>query len=234
MRSARPASGFTLLELLVVIGIIGAAAFFVFSGLAGGGKTGALRTGQSLVANLVTAARAKAPATGRKVRLLVNRDPADPERYLRTILLQVGRQPGANPAEWDTFQAVSLPPGVFVVPGSLDGLVADATPWRRVSDPGEELSSDLFANQNLLYALDGESGAETWTGVAFTSYGTLAALGGGPPPKGSIVLALGQLRAPGTYPAGRPPVLLSDPASVRGLVLSAYGVPAWLNDRSAF
>lgn len=225
---------FTLLELLVVIGIIAATAFFLFRGLVGGGKSAALQSSQATLANLVTSARTKAAATGHKTRLLVSNDPGEPERYLRFVVLQVGRQTGANPAEWETVQSVFLPPGVYVVPGSLTGLVTDAAQWKRVSDATDDLDSDLFANQSLAYVFEGDANAQIWTGVAFTPNGTLAALGGGPQPKGSIVIALGQLRPPGSYAPGQPAVQLADPAGVRGLLLSAYGVPALLNDRNAF
>lgn len=231
----RPLSpGFTLLELLVVIGVIAAVAVLLFSGLLGSGRAASLQSSQAMLVNLVTAARTKAAATGHKTRLLVHVDPAVPDRYLRLVLLQVGRTTGASPAEWDTVQAVALPPGVFVVPASLTGLVTDPAKWKRVSDASADLDSDLFTNQNLTYTLDGDPFAQTWTGVAFTPNGTLAALAGGPPPKGFVVLALGQLRTPGTYGAGQPPVQLSETPAVRGLVLSAYGVPALLNDRNAF
>jgi len=228
------AGAFTLLELLVVIGVIAAVAVFLFSGLLGSGKAASLQSSQAMLANLVTAGRTKAAATGHKTRLLVHADPSVPDRYLRVVVLQVGRGPGASPGDWDTVQAVALPPGVFVVPASLAGLVPDPAKWKRVSDASADLNSDLFTNQSLAYALDGDATAQTWTGVAFTPNGTLAALAGGPPPKGALVLALGQLRAPGSYGDGQPPVQLGETPAVRGLVLSAYGVPAMLNDRSAF
>ena len=227
-------SGFTLLELLVVIGLIAAMSFFLVSGLAGGGKSVALQSAQATVSNLVTAARTKAPATNRKTRLLVSVDTDSPERYLRFVVLQLARQPGSSPADWDTIQSVTLPAGAYVVPGSLAGLVADASLWKRVSDPAEDLASDLFKNQSLTHAIEGDTTARLWTGVAFTPNGTLAALVGGPPPKGSVVISLGQARPPGTYQAGDPPIQLVGAQMVRGLVLSAYGVPALLNERSAF
>lgn len=231
----RPASsGFTLLELLVVIGLVATMSVLLVSGLTGTGKSASLQSAQATISNLITAARTKAPATNRKARLLVNADPGAPDRYLRFIVLQVARQPGTNPAEWDTIQSISLPAGAYIVPGSLTGLVTDATQWKRVSDPADDLASDLFKNQSLTYLIEGDTTAQLWTGVAFTPNGTLAALAGGPPPKGSIVIALGQTRAPGTYQAGLPPVQLASAQTVRGLVLSAYGVPALLNDRSAF
>lgn len=228
------AKAFTLLELLVVIGLIAAMSFVLFSGLAGGGKSATLQTAQATVSSLVTAARTKAPATNRKVRLLVNIDAGSPERYLRFVVLQLARQPGASPSDWDTVQSLALPAGAYVMPGSLTGIVLEATQWKCVSDPTEDLVSELFKNQTLTYAIEGDTTAQLWTGVAFTPNGTLAALVGGPPPKGSIVLALGQPRAPGSYSAGDSPVILVNPESVRGLMLSAYGVPALLNERNAF
>ena len=230
----RPSSGFTLLELLVVMGLIAVTSFLLVGGLAGGGKVAVLRSSQATVANLVTAARTKAAVTGRKTRLLVNTDPGAPERYLRFVVLQLAQQPGSSPADWTTVQSVSLSTGTYVAPGSLAGLVTDAAQWKRVSDASDDLASDLFANQNLAYVLEGDTTAQLWTGVAFTPNGTLAALAGGPPPKGSIVIALGEIRAPGTYATGQPGVQLIDPAHVCGLLLSAYGVPALLGDRNAF
>lgn len=226
--------GFTLLELLVVIALIGALSFLLIGGLAGGGRTTALHSAQTTLANLVTAARTKAAATNRKTRLLVSNDPAQADRYLRFIVLQVGRQPGASPLDWDSVQTVSLPPETGVVPALLTGLVTEAGEWKRVSDPTSDLVSDLFANQTISNQLEGDAGAQLWMGVAFTPNGTLAALGAGPPPKGSIVIARTQVRAPGTYAAGEPSLLLINPESVRGLILSAYGVPALLNERTAF
>jgi hypothetical protein len=194
----------------------------------------ALQSAQAMVANLITAARTKAPAINRKCRLLLNADPGQPARYLRCLVLQVARQPGSNPTDWDTVQVATLPPETFVVPSALDGLVANAAEWKRVSNPGEDLASDLFTNQTLNYALEGEVDLQRWTGLMFTPNYTLAALSSGPPPKGSIVIALGRVRTPGRFTEGQAPIELVNPRGVRGLLLSAYGVPALLNDRTAF
>jgi len=226
-------TAFTLLEVLVVIGLIAGLSFLLLRAL-GGGKTMTLPTGQTMLANLITAARTKAPATAHKTRLLINADPLQADRYLRFLVLQVGRQPGASPADWDTSLVVRLPDGIYVVPPGLTGLVANPAEWKRVSDPGADLVSDLFENQSLVYQLDGDAAQQRWLGVAFTSNSTLAALVSGPPPKGTIVLAQGRVRAPGSFAEGQPPVELLNPHNVRGLILSAYGVPALLPDRSAF
>lgn len=230
----RRSAGFSLLELLVVIGLLATLSAVAFHGLAGGGREAAIRSSQALLANLVIAARTKAIATGCKTRLLVNTDPAVPDRYLRLVVLQVGRDASASPTNWDTFQRLSLPSGVFVVPSSLAGLVMAPADWKRVSDPAADLVSDLFTAQALSGAFEGEAAPQWWTGVAFTPVGTLATLVSGPPPKGSVVLAMGHRRTSGTYGAGDPPVELEKPSTVRGLLLSAYGVPTLLRDRSAF
>jgi len=226
-----------LLELLVVIGLIAAMSVFFVNGLTGGGATAALQSGQAMIANLITTARTKAPATGHKTRLLVNTDTGAPERYLRHLVLQLARQTGSSPADWETLAAVTLPEGVYVMPASLtqsNGLVANPSDWKRVTDPAVDLVSDLFTNQSLSVRLEGDASAQAWTGVGFTPNGTLAPLGGGQPPKGALVIALGIRRPPGTYQSGESPVRLDNPQAVRGLILSAYGVPALLSERSSF
>lgn len=228
-----PLHAFSLLEILLVIGLIAGLALILTGGLMDAGKSTRLKTAQATLANLVTAARTKAPATSRKTRLLIHADAASPERYLRYLVLQLAREPGSNPANWDTLTTVTLPPGVYVVPASLTGLVADLTQWMRLSDPTEELASDMFRNQNLTYASEGDSGAQLWTGLAFTPNGTVAALVSGPPRTGAIIVADGQTRVPGTYGYAEPPIRLSNPQAVRGLMLSFSGVPALINDRSS-
>lgn len=226
-------NAFTLLEILVVIGLIAGLSFWLI-GVLGGGRAMSLSTGQTLLANLITAARTKAPATSHKTRLLINADPSQPDRYLRLLVLQVARQPGASPTDWDTSLSAQLPEGVYVVPPSLAGIVANPADWKRVSDPSADLASDVFENQALIYQMNGDPSEQPWFGVAFTPNSTLSALLSGPPPKGTVVLAQGRIRTPGSYGEGQPPVELFNPQNVRGIMLSAYGIPALLPDRSAF
>lgn len=236
MKSAH-SQGFTLLELLVVIGLIAALSAVLVRGLGGGGQAAAVQSAQATLAGLITTARAKAPATGRKARLLVHIDPAIPERYLRHVVFQLARQAGASPADWDTVVAVDLPDGVYIAPASLAsaaGLIITPSEWKRFSDPRADLTSDLFQGQTVSVLMPGDVDEQLWTGIAFTPNGTLAGIGTGLPPKGYLVVVPGMKRPRGSYPAGESPVQLIKPQAVRGLVLSAYGVPALLNDRTAF
>lgn len=231
MRTHDRTTGFTLLEVLVVVGLI-ASLLGWFAVLApGSNPTAGLRSGQTLVANLVVAARARAIASGRKTRVLVHQDPLAPGRYLRFLVLQQARQPGSHPVDWGTIQTFELPVGVFVVPAELTGLVATPADWKRPSNPGENLASDLFAGQALSWALEGETEMR-WTGVAFTANGTLSALEGGPPPKGTWLIARGLARM-GAPIDGQAPVELVDASLVRGVLLSAYGIPALVDSRAA-
>jgi type II secretory pathway pseudopilin PulG len=219
---------FTLLELLVVVGLIAALSFFLIGGLRSG-NTAALQSAQALLANLASAARAKAMATGQSSRILVQID-ADggtlPPRFLRYVALQTRAASG-----WETIAGAYLPDGVYVVPGNFSvnpaGLFAadTAVPWER-ADGSALRSTALRSNQITNESING-AGAEQW--VSFT-----ISANAGTAQSGDIVLAIGRPRSPGSFAAGESPVELINPETVRGLTLSSYGVPALINARTSF
>jgi prepilin-type N-terminal cleavage/methylation domain-containing protein len=223
--------GFTLLELLVVVGLIAALSFFLLSSLSGGGQSAALQTAQATLANLVSAARVKAFAGGGGARLLVNVDPAsaaDPARFLRYAAIQVQVAGVWQPAP---VVDVYLPEGLYVVPGNFTSIPAGlfsagtATPWTK-SDGSALRSTALRANQ-VISATINSLVAEQWVCVSFASAGTTAQ-------SGDIILASGRRRQPGSFAEGESPVELENPETVRGLTLSTYGLPALINDRASF
>lgn len=228
---------FTLMELLIVIGLIAGMTYLLARSI-GGGSANALQSGQAQIANLVTAARMKSAATGRRTRLLFHMDLSNnpDNRFLQFVVLQVGSDNTPSPAFWTTVNSAFLPDGVYVVPASLTmfaNLVSDSQAWKKTSAQTEDLVSDALAQTSLI-AIEGDGVAQTWAGFMFTPNGTLASISGGPPPKGMIVVALGALRPPSAFNAGESTILLRGPEYVRGVALSAYGIPALLNERTSF
>ncbi|MDP2136629.1 MAG: type II secretion system protein [Candidatus Didemnitutus sp.] len=226
LRSKR-SRAFTLLELLVVMGMV-AALSFVFVGALGGGKGAALESGQALMANYLIATRTKSMTTGQSARLLINVEvagTAQPARYLRYVVLQVHVD-----GVWQTTSDAYLPAGVFVLPGNFSvlpaGLFPNASgPWTK-SD-GSNLRSTALRANNIVFAMINGENIEQWASVSLAAAGTTAS-------SGDLIVGSGRIRAPGSYGAGESPVELEHPDQVRGLSLSTYGVATLINRRESF
>lgn len=217
---------FTLLELMVVVGLI-AALSFVLLGALKPGRGSALQAAQGTMANFLVAARSKAAASNQAVRLLVNFNPANadqPSRYLRYVVLQV--QSGAG---WQSVTDAFLPDGAYVVPGNVTipaGLFATANSTWTKPDGSDLRSTTLRSNNSVTEAINGPT-AELWLCLPLAATGTTTA-------SGDLVIAAGRTRAPGTFAAGESPVELFNPEEVRGLTVSQYGVATLINSRTSF
>lgn len=217
--------GFTLLELMVVVGLVAGLAFLLLSGLGTGGRGTALQAGQATISQLLGAARQRALAAAQPTRVLVHADPASPlaaERYLRLLAVEELRG-----GEWRTLRTVSLPPGVFVVPHRTNtpaGLLADEAVW--IKADGTRLHSSSLYRPVVQRQVDAPV-AEWWSELMFSDQGTTAT-------SGQLVLAPGRGRTPSEAAAGAAPVVLSDPAAVRGLQVSAYGLVVSISERDGF
>lgn len=220
--------GFTLLELLVVIGLIAAMSFFLVSGWGGGGQAAALQSAQASLANLVTAARTRAAASGCRVRVLINADVADVARFRRTIALQ--QEVALNSNSWSEPAFVTaLPEGVYVLPYRNRipvGFYDNQSTWVKFNS-STPLESSALSGAPVTVAIEGTLPG-VWDLVQFTPAGTLST------GVGDLVVATGRVRPPGSYPTGESPVQASNRDNVRGLSISTYGVPAFINGRSSF
>ncbi|MBL9215159.1 MAG: prepilin-type N-terminal cleavage/methylation domain-containing protein [Opitutaceae bacterium] len=218
------ASGFSLLEVVVVLGLIGVLAALLCGQLRD--QSGAaLRSGQATLAGLVLLARTQAQAAGRPARLLVQADAGAADRFLRCLAVQAQETAG-----WRTLAVARLPAEVRVVPGDFPDLPAglmgtgESADWRR-ADGSRLRSSALPAGQRVLVAVDTPD-PEYWATCTFSPAGTTFQ-------SGDLVLASARLRPPSAG-SGDSPVVLGPPDTVRGLSLSAYGVPAPIDSREGF
>jgi hypothetical protein len=199
-------------------------------GLGSGGRSTALQSAQAVMANLISVARTKAMASGAPCRVLIHVDPArvsEPLRYLRYVVVQL-KSPGGD---WQTVTDTYLPEGVYVIPGVFNpmpaGLFAASitVPWTKV-DGTDLRSTALRSNQITTETINGAT-AEQWVSLTLSANaGTLQS--------GDIILTAGHRRPPGSYADGEAPIELENPGKVRGLTLSAYGVPALINARTSF
>lgn len=227
-RASRTARGFTLMELLIVVGLIAALAVTITYALGGGGKAVALESGQAMLANIVTAARTRAVASGRNVRILV-RTQTDRDDYRRLLVLVQLRAPAlaaSVAANWETIGAVTLPAGVYLMPDSsqlIPGLLSNPSAW--TGGGGSALRSSVLENTTFNYDYDGRS--EAWEFLGFTDNGTNETNAG------DLILAAGRARPPDTA-NGSAPIELTDPDAVRGVTLSSYGVVRLIHDRAGF
>lgn len=220
---------FSLLELLVVIGLIAVLAAVFIGEKGSGSQAPAVQSAQALLFNLLTTARTNALATGRSARVLVQMDAAGSNqspRFLHLLALQIQTSGG-----WQTLTEVPLPEGVYVVPGNYSmlptGLFADPAGSGWVKTDGSALrSTALRENQLGPEAINGAE-AEQWVSIILAPNGSTIQ-------SGDIVLAPGRRRAPASYQPGESPVELTHASMVRGLSLSSYGVPALINDRTGF
>lgn len=222
MKTRRHSAAFTLLELLVVIGLMAGLSFFLIGGLAGGGRSAALQSGQATVINLLMVARTHAMASGNHTRVLVNHERLAAERYLRQLVLQESRN-----GNWHTLQLVALPAGVHVVPHQdqmPDDLFGAGAPW--VKADGSRLHSSCLSRVPVSLAVD-TAMAEMWVELVFTPLGTTGT-------SGFLVLATGRTQPPGSAAATQSPIWLENQMAVRGLQLSAYGLSLPINERDGF
>jgi type II secretory pathway pseudopilin PulG len=216
----RPLSAFTLTELLIVVGLVSVLSVVFISVLGGGGKSVALEAGQSTLVQLVTAARTRALAANTTVRLLV-RNRTDAEDY-RRLLVVVQNEAGT----WRAVDSYQLPANIYVLPHRSrvpSGMYPVASEWR-TADNSEVLGSSSLNRAPVTFDFD--AGLETWEYLGFTANGTMET---GP---GSLVVAVGRPASP--TESGGSPVILTDPASARGIQVSTYGLPRLINDRTGF
>lgn len=211
-QKARSQRAFTLIELLVVIGIIAVLAAGVGVALRGNNPDGALRAGQGLASSALSAARGQAALTQSTARIVVQADRERPD-FLRTIRVIVNTG-GSN---WKQVGSdIVLPEGVFIVPpGTLTGVTLsnEGGAW----NVGR--NSTLFETAATGVPGMTDAGALWLVSKEISPLGTLDG--------GRFVVTAGRKTGPVDY-------VLFNAAAVRGLVVSRYGIPSFVNEPASF
>jgi prepilin-type N-terminal cleavage/methylation domain-containing protein len=225
-RSPKSHRAFTLVELLVVIGLIAALGTIFALGLKGGGRSVELSSAQSLLANLVNTVRLKAVTTGHETRLLLNTDPVSDPRSARFLRYLVWQERVAD--EWHTLGEAWLPEGVGLLPRdprSPANLLASNGVWTRAD--GTTLRSTALQAADDLHLAVNSNVTESWASLSFTAAGTTFS-------NGDLVLATLEPLPPGSYASGESPFQFTNPENVRGLSLSRYGLASLVSGRMGF
>lgn len=104
-------SGFTLVEILVVAGLVAVLAVGLGMALQNGGEAMAVRTAERTAAGLFQSARTQAVLQQARTRVLVLNDPKDPDRHLRYLGIVV--EDIHNAGHWRASHGgIVLPDGV--------------------------------------------------------------------------------------------------------------------------
>ena len=236
-------SGFTLLELLVVIAVMALMMGLVgFSLLGGGGSS--LDAAQRELVSLVQQARQQATLSGQEIRLIVNDDPADLEKFHRYIEM-IERDANGT---WQVLgEGVFLADQVYFVPSmerfadsaetsSDEGWPTEAfTVWsgdsKKPFSLGEIELTELDDAENFAFREeDGENPVEyrylafDGEGRVTCASGTCAPGGTSPPP--TLVLAIGTPNPSGDSKAA---IRFDNPNDLAGVLLRRYGGVATLS-----
>lgn len=215
-------TGFTLFELLAVVALMAAVVAVAVGGLRGGGASVARDAAVALLASRVVEARALATGRGEPARLMIHADPAQPERYLRFVVVAVPDGSGWRPGDGGSF----LPEGVIVLPSEALPTNGPGAVQRGGDDWSRGSGGALRSTALRSYASNGTEpavlGTTNWLVVHFSPTG--GALGG------DLVVAAGR-RQDVAVPVT---VVCEQPDNVAGLALSAYGVATFVRGRAEF
>jgi type II secretory pathway pseudopilin PulG len=214
--------GFTLFELLVVIGLMVAGTAVAIVTLRGGGSGAARDAAVALLSSRVAQARRLAVSLGRPTRLFVHADPAMPERFLRQVVVCV--QEGGD---WRPVDAgCLLPEGIVVLPPVALTTVGPGAVCRAMDDWSRPSGGALRSTVLEDFLAEGSGapvlGTTAWRYLHFAVTGSTRS--------GDLVVAVGWKQSE-ALPAT---VLCEQPDNVAGLSISQYGVATFARGRRDF
>ncbi|MEM8868600.1 MAG: prepilin-type N-terminal cleavage/methylation domain-containing protein [Verrucomicrobiota bacterium] len=161
MKHHRSKKGFSLIELLVVIGIILIVASVIIVG-GGGGGGASLSSSQRIVGGIVSGARGQAILKGATARLIIHNDPDEVDRYRRFFGIIYDQSDDPSTTEW-----VAATSGTYLPEGTYFDAVTSA------SQQGSSWSeiNEMNIDYPLTRPQDGSSGTPYYY-YEFKSSGT--------------------------------------------------------------
>jgi prepilin-type N-terminal cleavage/methylation domain-containing protein len=213
--------GFTLIELLVVIALIGILSAGIGLSLGKGDRSTSLKNAQATVSSALSGARAQAALGQNSAAIFINADPTSDNflREFRIALYIPATSAPPVPERWlSKGDAILLPSGVYLVPPAS----AFTTSQVEFKNTWTELYTTAYSTTSI--ELTDEAGVTISSVVyhkisSFTVQGTTTA--------GQLVLASGEMQSDGK-------LVLDKPESVRGMLVSQYGVATVVNEPAAF
>ncbi|MDB6092501.1 MAG: hypothetical protein JWM32_63 [Verrucomicrobia bacterium] len=210
--------GFTLIELITVVGLIAFFAGAMGWALCNRSPMSALESGQRLLAVMFERARSESALARRRTSLVIDADPTSDE-FLRRVHVVVE---SATAAElWEGFdRGILLPAGIYVIPQETVlgvTLSAERGFWAASARSNLEIASPGSIR------VEPRNQADLYAKLA-SPLGTAGGpdLGGGD----RLVLGEGSRSSLG--------VKFTNPSAVRGVILSAYGVAVLINEAAGF
>lgn len=221
MGAIRHRPAFTLIELLVVIGLIAVIAGGIGMALGRGDRGNSLKTAQGTFSSVLSGARAQAALNSTDGGIFINADPSS-DGFLREIRLAVDSTGSGN---WQIKgDPIMLPSGIFFVP--KDGVFTSAQ---------AEKTGDWSKITITNYSSTGITLKDSAnTSISSSAYHLICKFSvQGNVSSGSTTTGIKLALSPAELQSGGK-VLFDKPDLVRGVVVSKYGVPSFINDPDSF
>ena len=211
--------GFTLLELLVVLAVMGIMMGLIgFSLLGGGGNE--LGAAQRELLGLVQKARSQAALTGKETRLLVSNDSSDEEKYHR--YLEIVTEDTNGSGAWEVAgEGQFLTDGIYLVP-SDESFSLQGNDWREDAfSVWSNADNENFTLEDAFKGKRAEGGQKSFNYLAFDRSGNLICQedASGIPLSPMLVLGVGE---PNPVDEDKP-IRFNNSNSIAGILMRRFG-----------